>query len=119
MITKLIFIVVAEIVLDTEKVTVTEGDDEVRELCLTLKNSAIDVGVRVSDALLAGTYIDSYVGVVHKRGSQYEEPSACMLSEGYCSSCSAHVYLFVCFTSSSNIALSTQIIVKKHMLKWN
>ena len=34
-----------------------EGDNEVQELCLSLKNSAIDVGVGVPDALSAGTYI--------------------------------------------------------------
>ena len=68
MITKLIFIIVAEIVLDSEKVTVMEGDNEVKELCLSLKNSAIDVVVGVPDALSAGTYIAT-TGVVHKRGS--------------------------------------------------
>jgi hypothetical protein len=60
---------VAEIVLDTEKVTVTEGDDEVRELCLTLKNSAIDVGVRVSDALLADIELVDDVLLLPANGS--------------------------------------------------
>ena len=74
MITKLIFIIVAEIVLDSEKVTVMEGDNEVQELCLSLKNSAIDVGVGVPDALSAGTYIVRR-GCTQKRkyNRQYEE----------------------------------------------
>ena len=52
-----------------------EGDNEVQELCLSLKNSAIDVGVGVPDVpdgLLAGTYIATY-GLYTKEEVQYEE----------------------------------------------
>ena len=49
-----------------------EGDNEVKELCLSLKNSAIDVGVGVPDALSAGTYIATQ-GLYTKEEVQYEE----------------------------------------------
>ncbi|CAI8033445.1 CUB and sushi domain-containing protein 1, partial [Geodia barretti] len=60
---------VAEIVLDSEKMTVMEGDNEVQELCLSLKNSAIDVGVGVPDALSADIELEKVVLLLSANGS--------------------------------------------------
>jgi hypothetical protein len=60
---------VAEIVLDLENVTVMEGDNEVQELCLSLKNSAIDVGVGVPDALSADIELEKVVLLLSANGS--------------------------------------------------
>ena len=46
----------ATIVLVPEREVVTEGDEEVKQVCLQITNSAIDVGISFPDALLRGIY---------------------------------------------------------------